>query len=288
MFLTGQSFLDTIEAMRILPLDDPVISPEACSSLLQTIVEYRDRITSWYTGKEALIGGPPIVCEHKDTKLFNKTLLEDNPFGPFYRFASLDNARIHILYWTAMNVAHTLVYRAQIMVVSANRATFPADHFPADPLNYESFVLASHYIDQVCRAIPYCMQPVNRIWGTHIVFGTIGNVFRAYIQRLSRDKFLWCQLVLESAGALGLGMATYFSEVANREWAAMEGVMEPLVRTPTYAGSPDDHYPLDDLIDSSSPISSDYFSQPVDLQLDFQLEEIPELLFGEVCLELQV
>ncbi|CAI7666144.1 unnamed protein product [Penicillium pancosmium] len=286
IFVTGRSLLDAIEAMNTLPLDDPKISPKACFASLQTIVEYRDRITSWYVEKEAQIGGPPIVCEVKDTRLFNKMLLENNPFGSIYRFVTLDNARIHILYWTAMNFAHTLVYRAQMMVVSANRAIFPSDNFPTDPSNYESFVMASHYTDQVCRAIPYCMQPMHRIWGTHIVFGTIGNVFRTYIQRLNREKFLWCQRVLETAGALGLGMAFYFSGVANREWAAMEGIIEPMVRTPEYASSSDDQYPLDDLIDSSSPLSSDYFSQPVDLQVDFQLEEIPALSFGEICLEL--
>ncbi|KAJ5984006.1 hypothetical protein N7481_006105 [Penicillium waksmanii] len=286
IFVTGRSLLDAIEAMNTLPLDDPKISPNACFASLKTIVEYRERITSWYAEKEAQIGGPPMVCEVKDTKLFNNMLLENNPFGSIYRFASLDNARIHILYWTAMNFAHTLVYRAQMMVVSANHAIFPADDFPTDPSNYESFVKASHYIDQVCRAIPYCMQPMHRIWGTHIVFGTIGNVFRTYIQRQSREKFLWCQRVLEAAGALGLGMAFYFSGVANREWVAMEEITESMVRTPEYAASPDDQYPLDDLIDSSSPLSSDYFLQPVDLQVDFQLVEIPALSFGEVCLEL--
>lgn len=286
MFLTGRSLLDTIEIMNTLPLDDPKVSSKACFALLQTIVEYRDRMTSWYAEKEALIGGPPVVCEAKNTKLFNQTLLEENPFGSFYRFTSLDNARIHILYWTAMNFAHTLVYRAQIMVVSANRAIFPADHFPTDPSSYESFVMASYYTDQVCRAIPYCMQPMHRIWGTHIVFGTLGNVFRTYIQRLSREKFLWCQRVLEVAGALGLGMAFYFTGVANREWAAMEDAAESMVRTPTYASSPDENYSLDDLIDSSSPLSSDYFSKPasVDFQVDFR--ELPELPFEEVCLEL--
>jgi hypothetical protein len=66
----------------------------------------------------------------------------------------------------------------------------------------------------------------------------------------------------------------------------MEDAAESMVRTPTYASSPDENYSLDDLIDSSSPLSSDYFSQPasVDFQVDFR--ELPELPFEEVCLEL--
>ncbi|KAK5798213.1 hypothetical protein VI817_004504 [Penicillium citrinum] len=239
MFTMGQSFAETIEFTRTLPMNHPGASPKSCLALLKTIVDFRNKLIAWYTEREEVIGGAPTLCEEKDLKKFNKKLTEISPFEQFYRFSSMDNARIHLLYWTAMNVAHMLVYRAQMNVVYANASALPTDFLPVDPSSYEDFVLARYYIDQVCRAIPYCMQPMNRIWGTHVVFGTIGNVFRSLILSRSREKFLWCQRVLEIAGKLGLEMALYFLGVANREWDAMEGGGEPMVRSPTYAGSPD-------------------------------------------------
>lgn len=276
MFLTGRSLLDAIEMMSMLPLNDPRTSPKACFALLQTIVEYRDRLTSWYTEREVCIGGAPLICGEKDSRTFNKALLEENPFGSFYQFSSLDNARLHILYWTAMNLTHTLVYRAQMMVVSINRTTFPADNFPVDPSNYESFALAGYYIDQVCRSIPYCMQPMHRIWGTHVVFGTIDNVIKSYTQHRKRDKFLWCQRVLDIAGALGLGMALYFSGTAKREWDSLEA-NETFSQSPSYVevGTPDVEYHFDEFV--GSPGSSD-------LHQTLQFQDIPVLSYGEISL----
>ena len=239
MFVTGQTFAETIEFTRTLPMNHPGASPKSCLALLKTIVDHRNKLIAWYTEREEFIGGAPTLCEERDLKKFNRKLTENSPFEPFYRFSSMDNARIHLLYWTAMNVAHMLVYRAQMNVVYANGSSLPLESFPVDPSSYEDFVLAEYYIDQVCRAIPYCMQPMNRIWGTHVVFGTIGNACRALILSRGREKFLWCQRVLDIAGKLGLEMALYFLGVANREWDAMEGTGEPLARSPTYAGSPD-------------------------------------------------
>lgn len=248
MFLKGRSLFHAVDTMSTLPLSDPEACPKACFALLQQVAEYRDQLTSWYNDKEASIGAPS-VCEKRDCKSFNKAFLENSPFQEnFYQFPSLDSARIHILYWTVMSYAHTLVYRAQMMAASINYTAFPHNQFLVDPSNYESFVLAGSYADQVCRSIPYCMQPMHRIWGTHVVFGVTGIVFRTYIQRLSRDKFLWCQRVLETAGGLGLGMALYFSGVADREWAALEDATSSIssspsrTRTPSYAESPDTQY----------------------------------------------
>lgn len=214
LFLRGRSFLCTMDSMSTVDRNDP----KACLALLGTLLDYRDKLTSWYITRKALIGGDPLLCGENDCKTFNKVLLEESPFGGFYQFSSLDNARLHVIYWTAMSFAHTLVYRAQMIVVSLNRTTFLDQHHPSKPSNHEAFVMAGHYADEVCRSVPYCMQPMNRIWGTHVVFGTIGNALKVYLHLRSQEKFIWCQRVLEVARGLGIEMALYFSGVAKKKW----------------------------------------------------------------------
>lgn len=247
LFLSCRSLLDTMDTISAINND-----PKASLALLQYLVEFRDRLISWYDEWKSFIGGGPLLCEEKDYKLFNKQLLKDNPFGTFYRFVSLDNARFHILYWTAMSFAHTLVYQAQLLILSSRPTFLEAQHFSAEPADYEAFVLAGYYADQVCRAIPYCMQPIHRIWGTHVVFGTISHVFKVYVHLMrSPTKFFWCQRVLEVVGELGLEMALYFAGVAKKEWDAVEDAHENITRCLSWHASGGIQYFLDGLLDSN-------------------------------------
>ncbi|KAJ5110642.1 hypothetical protein N7532_001177 [Penicillium argentinense] len=188
---------------------------EACQALLQNCYSHRQSILRWYSQNQGFICGPPMFCDPSEN-LCPRLPPTDDLFGVSYRFTSLDHARLHIFYWTSLAMIQCLIYQSKILVLAHYYAS---GLFPVDPATHEEYILSAHYTDEICRAIPFCLQPKTKLAGARIVIPAIPHICRPYTHLRDQDKFLWCESVSSVLVEIGFHMAVPLRQTARKYWS---------------------------------------------------------------------
>lgn len=188
---------------------------EACRSTLEACLAHKKAMVLWYDPTVDRIGGKPTACA-PGTILCDKLPPTDGLFGPAYSFSSLDNATMHILYWTSMILIQSLIYQATSLV------RFHGKVMNADPTTDEEFTLTGLYADQICRAMPYCLQPNMRLGGAHSTVACLNQVYKTYVHRRCREKYLWCQSTYLHVASLGFESSQHIYESSVEYWEISE------------------------------------------------------------------
>lgn len=211
LFATEASLLSTTEQINHS-------DRHACELLLQDCLSHRERIMRWYSQNELYIGGPPIFCEPGETPCPRLPPAEDL-FGVPYQFNTPDHARLHVLYWTALTMVQSLIYQARVLVLAHFN---PADTFPVNPRAHGDYLLSEHYAGEICRAVPYCLQPKMKLAGARIILPTMPHIYKPYMHLRDEKRFTWCQKVSSLLADLGFHMAEQLHRTASRYWSLSE------------------------------------------------------------------
>ncbi|KAJ5180582.1 hypothetical protein N7492_003792 [Penicillium capsulatum] len=183
----------------------------ACQSALESCLATKNAMILWYEQRVDRFGGNPSVCA-PGTRFCDALPSTDALFGPAYTFSSLDSAIMHLLYWTGMVLIQSLIYQTTSLVRFYGKGT------RADPITNEEFTLTGLYADQICRAIPYCLQPSMRLGATHSAVATLSQVCKTYAHRRCRDQHLWCQRAYLHLANLGLDSARLLHDSIITYW----------------------------------------------------------------------
>ncbi|KAJ5692833.1 hypothetical protein N7462_002256 [Penicillium macrosclerotiorum] len=185
--------------------------PNACQSLLSQCLSHEANVMAWYAWRKNTIGGSPRTCSPDEIQ--SSGLSMDPIFGTPYSFSSLDNARLHVLFWIAMSMTQRLISKARSYTYQ-----FSAE----DGSGNKEYLLAEFFADEISRAIPYCFKDCTNLWNTHIVSMGVGQICKVYTDHQNYRKFLWGQQAYGIIANLGHELATRLSEVFWQRWNAAE------------------------------------------------------------------
>jgi hypothetical protein len=218
-FTTGQATLD------------------ACLSL-------KKRMTTWYTENLSEIGGPP-HCSSLGKSPQSSISPADHLFGPHYHFSSLHNGVLHVYYWAGLVRIESLVRQAHAALISTSDSRDVLVHSP-DYLPDENYAIAEHYGDEICRAIPFCLQGKMNLWGVQTgMTSCIIHAIQPYIHLRRQEKFKWCQSVLQVSIDHGMGLTLHFQKAFSQMWEAINGPSTGEKTTlPVRYVDPDIHVPF--------------------------------------------
>lgn len=164
------------------------------------------------------MGGPPSFSDPGEV-LCPSLPPTDHLFGVPYRFASLDHARLHVLYWTSLTMVQSLIYQARIIVLAHS---CPGGTLSPHPAAHQEYLLSEHYAAQICRAAPYCLQPQMKLVGARVIIPAIPHIFKPYMHLRDRERFLWCESVASLLINLGFHMADQIRQTARKYWSRSE------------------------------------------------------------------
>lgn len=190
---------------------------QACETFLRTCLSHRERILRWYCQNQSYIGGSPVTCDPREIEC--RIPLGDDLFGAPYLFKTLDHLRLHVLYWTALTMVQSLIYQAKILVLANSDSS---SIFPVDPGSHEEYLLAAHYAGQICKTIPFCLQPRMKLAGARAIIASIPHICKPFIHLRDERKFLWCQNVSSVLDDFGFHMATQLRRTASQYWDLSE------------------------------------------------------------------
>lgn len=163
----------------------------------------RTKLLSWYMRRVEEIGGGPIPCSSSDlaTRLPNA----DHLFGPPYRFSSPDNARMHVLFWTALSILQALIGQAQLSPPAARE-----------------YLLSEFYADEISRALPFCLQDSMKAWGGHVTVFGVGQISKVYLDFKRRDKFFWSLYAYSVQKDMGSDFSGHLENFLQHLWYMKE------------------------------------------------------------------
>lgn len=182
---------------------------DACKIVLYDCIMHRQKLFEWYESSVDLIGGRPSTCETIITKLPLSTHL----FGTPYTFHSLDNARLHGIFWSALSLIQTLIGQAEAYLHCLS---------PAEAATNEETLLAEFYVDEISRSLPYWMADDKNAWGGHAAIFPLGQSCKFYLELRRRDKFYYSQQAFQLIGDLGSDFAKRVSEMLWYGWSLIE------------------------------------------------------------------
>jgi hypothetical protein len=161
-----------------------------------------------------VIGGPPLIRGELNQQALP---LATHLFGAAYSFTSLDNARLHIFFWKALIITHSVIYQAQVLDLAHTH-----EAFTTDPTTHQEYLFAGFYADQFCRSIPYFLQGHVELWGMVAVLVSMPHTLKVYIHLRNREKFSWCLEFCSFLSSFGIEMATYVKEAWRKTWFLAE------------------------------------------------------------------
>ncbi|KAJ5683617.1 hypothetical protein N7462_006782 [Penicillium macrosclerotiorum] len=185
---------------------------ETRQAVLHRCLAHRDRVLEWYERSKDVIGGPPLLFSPAEP-LHSSLHSTDALFGPAYRFVSLEHARLHIVFWTALSTLHPLISQAQSLVRPGDHG-----HGPVNVDLEEDYRLAEFYADQMCRALPYCLQGKMRSCGAQMMVWATSHITKTYTDLQRLEKFYWCQDAFRRIAMLGFDSAARLREMLLHRW----------------------------------------------------------------------
>ncbi|KAJ5721258.1 uncharacterized protein N7483_009192 [Penicillium malachiteum] len=141
-------------------------------------------------------------------------------FGLPFRFANLDTARLYVLYWTSLLLIEILIHEmtTSIMILESRSEKLSGYFLPSS----EQFIMAEHYADEICRAIPYCLQEGMGAWGAHIVVASMNHVTKPFAALRREAKFFWCQEIFQVISSRGMNLAVALGNLSLGLWKSYE------------------------------------------------------------------
>lgn len=197
---------------------------EGCQLLLYDCLAHREKLLSWYSREKGRIGGGPIVCASSEL-LCTKIPPSEHLFRLPYRFSSLDNCRIHTVFWAVLSLLQALIGQAHSYAYTSG---------PVDINTNKEYQLSEYYADEISRAMPYCFQDSLRAWGVSITIFGMGQIAKVYMEFRREEKFMWSQELFKRAGDLGSDLAYRLRDLLQYGW----GVVEKADREERHALSP--------------------------------------------------
>ncbi|KAJ5657893.1 uncharacterized protein N7484_001542 [Penicillium longicatenatum] len=182
---------------------------DACKIFLYDCIMHRQKLFDWYESSINLLGGRPSICETIITKLPPSTHL----FGTPYIFHSLDNARVHTIYWAALSILQTLMGQAESYLNCLS---------PVEAATNEETLLAEFYADEISRSLPYCLADNMKSWGGHAAIFPLSQSCKFYMEFKRRDKYIFSQQAMQLLGDLGSDFAKRVSEMLWYGWSLIE------------------------------------------------------------------
>lgn len=197
---------------------------ESCDShyyqnLIVDCLAHKEKILQWYSQDVSLIGGRPTIYPSNE-KIDTALTPAGHLFGASYRFSSVENARLTILFWCSLSILHGLIAQARTL------AYYPR---PVDILTDEDVILTEFYADEISRSLPYCLQRSMKAWGASLAFLGIGQICKIYMEYRRYEKFVFSQKAFRVIGDLGYDLAFRLSELLWYQWnlAAPEQSLSP-------------------------------------------------------------
>ncbi|KAJ6007832.1 hypothetical protein N7540_011808 [Penicillium herquei] len=165
------------------------------------------------------LGDPPSGYSPDDPLVSDFTLKCDL-FGLPFRFANLDTARLYVLYWTSLLLIEILIHEmtTSIMILESRNNKSSGYFLPSS----EQFIMAEHYADEICRAIPYCLQEGMGAWGAHIVVASMNHVTKPFAALRREAKFFWCQEIFQVISSRGMNLAVALGDLSLGLWRSYE------------------------------------------------------------------
>jgi hypothetical protein len=196
---------------------DPEHGASQAKEPLLNCVAHRSKLLSWYDRRKEDIGGGPFLRAYSE--LVTKLPRADHLFGTPYFFPSLDNARIHILFWAALSILQSLI--AQDWFLSAEA----------------EYSLSEFYADKISRALPFCLQDSMKAWGGHVTVFGVSQISKVYIDFRRRDKFIWSQQAFRALADTGSDFSNHVGKMLSYSWSLVENEdscqsLRPLVENP--------------------------------------------------------
>lgn len=184
----------------------------ACHLSLYDCLAHREKLLSWYLHFKVRIGGGPYIGETSDFPCKNISPSE-HLFGRPYGFSSLDTARIHICFWSAMSILQALLGQTHAYAYTSA---------PPDPYTNKEYQLSEYYADEVSRAMPFCLQDSMKAWGISITIFGMGQIAKVYMELRREEKFTWSQQLFKHAGDIGSDLGYRIGELLQFGWSLLE------------------------------------------------------------------
>lgn len=198
---------------------------QTCNSLKDACTTLKENIALWYVTERSQFGGDPSQCDPRKS-VFPHLPPTTHLFGPSFEFTSLDIARLYILYWTALVLVEPLIHRARNLVEAGQSTKSPQAVSPD-----HEYLISEYYADQVCRALPFCLQPKMKTWGVHVVIASMAQICKPYIYLRRQSKFNWCLRTYDLMAQRGMDLALFLKYSAYQQWVTKEDEnIEPLAR----------------------------------------------------------
>lgn len=140
----------------------------------------------------------------------------DDYFGPAYRFRSLEDATLHILFWLLLSFTHPLICYCQSLT---------SDKIPTQvkikerPFEKEANRLAAFYVGKAIRCLPYLGQFGMSPSGLHYGLLVAIQASRAYTHSRDHVRFLWAQELFSTLQHVGFDYVGRFRDIYGAYWA---------------------------------------------------------------------
>lgn len=156
------------------------------SALKDEFNALKDNINAWYITERPKFGQVPSQCDPAKP-VFPHLPLTSQLFGPSFEFPSLYIARLYILYWIVLVLVEPWTHRARTLTEASQSTTSSQN-----TSTYHEYFISKFYADQVCRPLPFCLQPKMKTWGIHVVIASVTQICKPYILLRRKSKFDWC------------------------------------------------------------------------------------------------
>ncbi|KAJ5679505.1 hypothetical protein N7462_007749 [Penicillium macrosclerotiorum] len=184
---------------------------DACQNLLHDCLAHREQTLAWYGSRLGVKAGP-FECEKGDI-LCTGLPSTDELFGPPYRFLSLDIARAHFVFWSAMLTIQPFIYHVKAMI----RAQTDMGS-PIEPSQDDDYLIAGWFADQVVRTMPFCVQDKYKLSGAHILIFLTGQIAKIYNDLGYARKMAWCLEAYGLLANLGFNAGNHLKELVWEQW----------------------------------------------------------------------
>ncbi|KAJ5682701.1 hypothetical protein N7462_005866 [Penicillium macrosclerotiorum] len=191
---------------------------DAFEKVLQKCVGHQQKIIEWYSKVQIV---RPFSCSPDD--VLCERLSTDHVLGPALRFISLDNARLHMMFWTLLCIIHPIISRVRILArakdnQSALRATSVDDPI-LNQLDDEDQHLSFFYANQIGRSIPYCVQDTMKCGGFHTVIFSLCQMCKVSVDHGDRERFDWCQRAFGIVAERGFDFSARLQGFFHWQWS---------------------------------------------------------------------
>lgn len=198
----------------------------ASQELLVNCFKVKERMLTWWVSRKERIGDDPSPCGPGES-IVTGLPPGDHLFGTPYRFPSLDNARMHLIFWAALSILQVLIGQAQCYLYTSSLVDLETNH---------EYLLSRFYADELSRSIPFCLQASSKSWGAHVSTFALAQIAKVYLDARDWEKFSWSQHAFRLCGDLGSDFSARLGELLECTWNPTEKKDPSPVRSLPSAG----------------------------------------------------